>query len=340
VSARDRIQLFTQRTIQPIAPNQPLTPQQRSRVLASPYGRVYQLAHRLAAGQPTTYDVVRSVEQHLQKRFQYSEKPPLRRYPLSAFLFQDRIGYCQQFSGAMALMLRMDGIPARVATGFSPGSFNHATKEYEVRDLDAHSWVEVWFTGIGWVPFDPTPSLAPAGSQSSTRDSASAARGGTSDSNGASFRAGTPEASGAGAATGNSDGSHLWILVVGLGALGTLAFAGLWLAGTLRARPHFAATDEGAVQELRTALERLGYRYPARTTLSELEHRLRVTNGAPAARYVRRLRTLRYAPPGKAQPPGHRERRELRRALTAGGGPIARLRGLVVLPPHPRRRAY
>jgi hypothetical protein len=119
-----------------------------------------------------------------------------------------------------------------------------------------------------------------------------------------------------------------------------VTFAGLWLAGVVRARPHFAADEEGAVQELRAALERLGYRYPARTTLTELERRLRVTNGAPAARYVRLLRVLRYAPPGDARPPGQRDRRELRRALTAGGGPLARLRGLVVLPPHPRRRAY
>ena len=83
------------------------------------------------------------------------------------FLKQDKLGYCQQFSGAMALMLRMAGIPARVAAGFSPGSYNQDTREYRVRDLDAHSWVEVWFNGIGWVPFDPTPARSPAQSQSS-----------------------------------------------------------------------------------------------------------------------------------------------------------------------------
>ncbi len=336
VSAQERVELVTPRTIQPIAPNQPLTAAERQRVLASPYGRIYGLSQRLAAGKPTTYDVVRAVQAHLRKGFEYSEKPPARRYPLSAFLFQDRIGYCQQFSGAMALMLRMDGIPARVATGFSPGTFNHATGEYEVRDLDAHSWVEVWFTGIGWVPFDPTPSLAPAGSQSSSRDAASAARGGRGDDNGASFRASNPEASSAGVGSPDGGGSHLWVVVLGLGLAGALAFAGLWLAGILRARPHFAASDEGAVQELRAALERLGYRYPAGTTLRELERRLQVTNGPPAARYVRLLRTLRYAPPGRARPPGQRERRELRRALTAGGGPLARLRGLMALPPHGR----
>jgi hypothetical protein len=239
----------------------------------------------------------------------------------------------------MALMLRMNGIPARVATGFSPGAYNHTTKEYEVRDYDAHSWVEVWFDGIGWVPFDPTPSLAPAGSQSSSTTAASAARGGRGDASGLNASTKREVAAGAGGGA-PQQGSTLWPVVLGIGALGLASFAVLWLMGFLRARPHFAASADGAVQELRAALDRLGYSYPPRTTLSELERRLRVTNGEPAARYVRVLRALRYAPPGVASPPGHRERRELRRALTAGGGPLARLRGLVVLPPHPRRRAF
>src|SRR3954467_2415814 len=81
----------------------------------------------------------------------------------------------------MALMLRMDGIPARVAGGFTPGNFDHVAKQYEVRDLDAHSWVEVWFTGIGWVPFDPTPSLSPASFQSDSVSATSAARGAAAD---------------------------------------------------------------------------------------------------------------------------------------------------------------
>ena len=72
-------------------------------------------------------------------------------------------------------MLRMAGIPARVAAGFSPGSYNKDTREYRVRDLDAHSWVEVWFTGIGWVPFDPTPARSPAQSQSSALATSAAA---------------------------------------------------------------------------------------------------------------------------------------------------------------------
>ena len=65
----------------------------------------------------------------------------------------------------MALLLRMAGVPTRVVTGFTSGSLDTKTKEYVVRDLDAHSWVEVWYRGIGWVTFDPTPASAPPRSQ-------------------------------------------------------------------------------------------------------------------------------------------------------------------------------
>jgi hypothetical protein len=87
---------------------------------------------------------------------------------------------------------------------------------------------------------------------------------------------------------------------------------------------------------LRSALARLGYDYPARTTLAELERRLGVTAGPGAARYVGLLREQRYARPGSAAPPTAQDRRALRRALTQGGGPLTRLRGLLALPPHVR----
>jgi hypothetical protein len=65
----------------------------------------------------------------------------------------------------MALLLRMSGVPARVVTGFTSGSLDSKTREYVVRDLDAHSWVEVWYRDIGWVTFDPTPAAAPPRAQ-------------------------------------------------------------------------------------------------------------------------------------------------------------------------------
>ena len=123
---------------------------------------MYRQALELTRNEPTAYDAVKNVELWLQNNFTYSEHVPSHDVPLMGFLQDDKRGYCQQFSGTMALMLRMAGIPARVAAGFSPGSYNKDTREYRVRDLDAHSWVEVWFPGIGWVPFDPTPARSPA----------------------------------------------------------------------------------------------------------------------------------------------------------------------------------
>src|SRR5439155_22868576 len=123
-------------------------------LLASPYARMYRLSRSLAASAPTTYDVVKRIEDYLKGGYGYSEDPPAHRFALPAFLFEDKVGYCQHFSGAMALMLRMNGVPARVAAGFTPGSYDSDAGEYRVHDLDAHDWVEVYFTGIGWVPFD------------------------------------------------------------------------------------------------------------------------------------------------------------------------------------------
>ncbi len=129
------------------------------------YANAHALASRLAAGAPTTYDAVTAIERHLRRRYAYDEAPPVDDVPLNAFLFVDREGYCQQFSGAMALMLRTIGIPSRVASGFSSGERERGGGAFQVSDRDAHSWVEVYFNGIGWVPFEPTPSAAPAGEQ-------------------------------------------------------------------------------------------------------------------------------------------------------------------------------
>ena len=109
---------------------------------------------------------MRNVIARVQRGARYTETPPApgRLAPLDAFLFRDRAGYCQHFAGAMALLLRMGGVPAAVAAGFSPGS-RDARGEHIVRDLDAHCWVEAYFPGIGWVTFDPTPADSPARSQ-------------------------------------------------------------------------------------------------------------------------------------------------------------------------------
>ena len=83
--------------------------------------------------------------------------PAANQPALVQFVTQTKRGYCQHFAGAMALMLRYLGIPARVAAGFTSGSYDADSHEWTVTDHEAHDWVEVYFPGWGWIPFDPTP---------------------------------------------------------------------------------------------------------------------------------------------------------------------------------------
>ena len=135
----------------------------------SPYARTWALARRLMRESATPYEYVVAVNRYLQDGFRYDETPdPVGRRAsrtLDGFLFDTKSGYCQHFSGAMAILLRMGGIPARVVTGFSPGGFSKRKQAWIVRDTDAHSWVEAWFDDYGWVTFDPTPAGTPARSQ-------------------------------------------------------------------------------------------------------------------------------------------------------------------------------
>jgi hypothetical protein len=71
-----------------------------------------------------------------------------------------KIGYCEQFATAETLMLRSLGIPARLATGYSTGSYDPVLDQSVVRERDAHAWVEVWFPNHGWVPVDPSPGFS------------------------------------------------------------------------------------------------------------------------------------------------------------------------------------
>jgi len=89
--------------------------------------------------------------------------------PLSTFLFDVRSGHCEYFASSMAIMLRTIGIPTRIVNGFLTGEYNPVGESYTVRQSDAHSWVEVWVPGRGWVDFDPTPPDMSGGDLSLTR---------------------------------------------------------------------------------------------------------------------------------------------------------------------------
>jgi transglutaminase-like putative cysteine protease len=136
-----------------------------------PYAELYDRAREVAGQTRSPYAAAVALERWFRVTggFTYSEQPGRTAGlpPLVDFVVETHSGYCQHFAGAMALMLRLLGIPARVAAGFVPGHYHEGT--WTVTDHDAHTWVEVWFPRYGWLPFDPTPGRGRlSGSYSST----------------------------------------------------------------------------------------------------------------------------------------------------------------------------
>jgi transglutaminase-like putative cysteine protease len=301
---------------------------------SSPYAGVYALARKLRAAANTPFAYMRAVERHLRSGYTYSEDPPRSAVPLADFLLRGRRGYCQQFSGAMALLLRFGGVPARVAAGFAPGALDRARGEYVVRDMDAHSWVEVFFQGIGWVTRDPTPGDAPARSQ--TDDVASTGSGpATPLPDPIARRPERPAQADPGATSAEPGGGGAAPLPIAAIAFACALAAAMLLAVRRRRRGPAAPDDDGALAlaELRCALRRSGRAPSPPTTLEALAERWR---GTAAEAYVRGLAAARYG--FGAASPTAAQRAALRRELARGGGWRGRARAWWALPPRPARR--
>ena len=281
---------------------------------------------------------MRSVERYLERNMRYDERPPERQFPLESFLFRDKIGYCQHFSGAMALMLRMSGIPARVVSGFSPGVRDAENRdEYRIRDLDAHSWVEVYFAGIGWVTFDPdAPGRAGSVPGRRLRPLAGAERDADSRRLGGQRRAAarSPRRRDGRAGgrrrgrVGTEDAAHR------PGRPGARVAAAFVAWPARCARSGASARREAAearVRELERALPRLGLPLGPGATLTTVERTLREAAKPAAARYAARLRAHRFArdrsrPARRAPRAGRCAATWAAGACAAGCGPGARFR--------------
>jgi transglutaminase-like putative cysteine protease len=122
--------------------------------------RISKLAEDITAKAPSNYEKAVALERYLSTHFGYTLELPrsLPRDPLANFLFERKKGHCEYFASSMAVMLRSLRIPSRIVTGFRGGEFNDLTGQYVVRASDAHSWVEAYFPGSGWISFDPTPA--------------------------------------------------------------------------------------------------------------------------------------------------------------------------------------
>ena len=123
--------------------------------------RVAQLARTVATGATDPYDQALAIQSYLRSSdFTYTLTPPTPpggTDPLEYFLFTSRQGFCQYFAVAMGDLLRSLGIPTRLVNGFGPGKWDAGKNRYVVTSADAHTWVEAYFPGFGWIPFEPTP---------------------------------------------------------------------------------------------------------------------------------------------------------------------------------------
>jgi transglutaminase-like putative cysteine protease len=154
--------------------SEPLSPETKSKYLQLPDGlpeRVRSLAGTLTSSGGTQLEKTLAVVRYLQENYKYAldaSRIPKRDEDLvDRFLFEQKAGYCDHFSSAMVVLLRASGVPARWVKGFAPGDVSNIEQidgkpQYtvEVRNKDAHSWVEVYFPSYGWVPFEPTPGFS------------------------------------------------------------------------------------------------------------------------------------------------------------------------------------
>jgi len=126
--------------------------------------RVRDLALELTTAEATPYDRAHAIELYLRNTYSYTLNvplPPANQDLVDYFLFDLRKGYCDYYASAMVVLARVAGLPARLAIGYAAGTYVLNSNRFNVTQADAHSWVEVYFPNIGWVPFEPTAGLSP-----------------------------------------------------------------------------------------------------------------------------------------------------------------------------------
>jgi len=122
--------------------------------------RIHDLALQITAGKESPYDKAQAIETYLRANYNYTltpADPPRGRDALDFFLFDSKEGYCEYFATAMGDLLRSIGIPTRLVQGYGQGSFDDRIQKFVIKESDAHTWVETYFPGFGWIPWEPTP---------------------------------------------------------------------------------------------------------------------------------------------------------------------------------------
>ena len=302
---------------------------------ARPYEAFYKTARRIVGDPSNPYAAALELEAWFRSgAFQYDQTPPQSSTlpPLVAFVTQTHRGYCQHFAGAMALMLRYLGIPARVAAGFTSGEYDSSKREWTVTDHDAHTWVEAWFPRYGWLPFDPTPGR---GSLDGTYTASSPhfdltdglfavaqhlKKPGAFDlrtlrgAHGNAASGGTlPKTGPKPGPTGSRIGSLLRLLVLVAAALVVLV-AAVKLA--IRRRRYLTRDPRklarACVRELTDFVSDQGAKAPPSATLGELAQLVEAELGVSAEAFVSAAAEARFGPSEAAREAARSARRELR----------------------------
>ena len=327
----------------------------------SPYRALLTRARQIVGTTQSPYAAVVALERWFRATggFTYSEQPPLAPGlpPLVGFVMQTKTGYCQHFAGAMALMARLLGIPARVAAGFVSG--HYANGAWTITDHDAHTWVEVWFPGYGWLPFDPTPGrghLSAPYSAASTRFDpvaeakllARVVRGGAVFGAGAVRAQALAEKNGHSTSRGRTGGArrlrplpaghprHSLLLFLALLVLASIGSIASFKIGRRRLRfltrdPRRLAT--ACTRDLSDFLvdQRLNV---AGSTIRELGSALEQELAVRAGEFVGAVERARFGPPAPARAAAiaaRRELRELKGHVRRRLGTLDRVRGFVSL---------
>jgi transglutaminase-like putative cysteine protease len=306
--------------------------------------RSFYAAARRVVGSPTTpYAAVLALESWFRQRggFRYEESPPaVSGPPLVGFVIRTKAGYCQHFAGAMAVMLRMLGIPARVAVGFTSGRLEDG--KWVVTDHEAHAWVEAWFAGQGWVPFDPTPGRGTFGGDysfaSDSKEAVAALSRGDLSRSETPFDRELPDSADILPTDAANDrrGPSLFGLGLLLAAIWVLA-VGCGKALHRRARyltrdPRRAAT--AGRRELEAFLRDQGMAVAPSATLDDLRRAVGEELGLDGRAYAAAAARARFGPPEDAHRganAAHRELRVLLRRVRDELSVWARFRGFVSL---------
>lgn len=305
----------------------PVYPPDDPRVTPSP--QLESLARGITASTDNDFDAALALQEWFRSNFRYSTT--VRSGSDTAYLDQfltDRVGYCEQFAAAMALMARAVNIPARVAVGFAPGT-PVGPGLWSVSTRDAHAWPELWMPGTGWTRFEPTPRsgdgsrvTAPAYTQSTNSPTPTASATATTPSRPSRTPRPVPDSAESSGSAGDTGGSGRWPLLGVLAALGVIASIPAAVRARRRAR-RLAPADprqlgRGAWDELRATVLDYGRGWRAsdtpRNTGAALVAGARISGGAADAvqRLVEDAEAAAYGDPRRLQPrPVERVRADL-----------------------------